>query len=505
MPRLKDGLYALYLRKSRADIEREKFGELETLAIHERDLLALAKRDGYVIDKPYYKELVSGEHIADRLEFQKLMQKVEAGVYRGILVHEVSRLGRGEAMEYGYVLFTLRRTGTLVVTLTRVYDPRNADDFRALQMEMFLSNMELGNIRWRLTNGSRARAEMGCFVKSRAAYGYDRVRINGLWTLKANDDAPTVRMIFERAAAGDPLGTIAREMNEAGMRTASGGFWSAGRLGTIISNPVYMGKIRYNYYRNELIPTDGFNYTRKQFINEEYILVDGLHEGIVSEELWHAANNRNNGSGRVKHDYELKNPLAGLLVCKKCGRAMIRFINHVKSSGNKIEHYRHAPFCDCKAQGARLDVVMSLLCEALENIACDLEARETVGEADVRAEELAAIEKQLAREERTLDKLLDLYLADAITVEEFKSRRENSEELQGALKARRANLEGEATSPQEVAFTIREALGKLKDDTVPPQAKNAALRSFIERVEYENFTRPRSRDYDIRLDIIFKA
>lgn len=505
MPRLKEGLYALYLRKSRADIEREKFGELETLAIHERDLLALARRDGYAIDKPYYKELVSGEHIADRLEFQKLMQKVEAGVYRGILVHEVSRLGRGEAMEYGYVLFTLRRTGTLVVTLTRVYDPRNADDFRALQMEMFLSNMELGNIRWRLTNGSRARAEMGCFVKSRAAYGYDRVRINGLWTLKANDDAPTVRMIFERAAAGDPLGTIAREMNEAGMRTASGGFWSAGRLGTIISNPVYMGKIRYNYYRNELIPTDGFNYTRKQFINEEYILVDGLHDGIVSEELWHAANDRNNGSGRVKHDYELKNPLAGLLVCKKCGRAMIRFINHVKSSGNKIEHYRHAPFCDCKAQGARLDVVMGLLCEALENIACDLEARETVGEADVRAEELAAIEKQLAREERTLDKLFELYLADAITVEEFKSRRENSEELQSALKARCASLEGEATSPQEVAFTIREALGKLKDDAVPPQAKNAALRSFIERIEYENFTRPRSRDYDIRLDIIFKS
>lgn len=505
MPRLKEGLYALYLRKSRADIEREKFGELETLAIHERDLLALAKRDGYAVDKPYYKELVSGEHIADRLEFQKLMQKVEAGVYRGILVHEVSRLGRGEAMEYGYVLFTLRRTGTLVVTLTRVYDPRNADDFRALQMEMFLSNMELGNIRWRLTNGSRARAEMGCFVKSRAAYGYDRVRINGLWTLKPNDDAPTVRMIFERAAAGDPLGKIAREMNEAGMRTPSGGFWSAGRLGAMISNPVYMGKIRYNYYRNELIPTDGFNYTRKQFINEDYILVDGLHEGIVSEELWHVANNRNNGSGRVKHDYELKNPLAGLLVCKKCGRAMIRFINHVKSSGNKIEHYRHAPFCDCKAQGARLDIVMGILCEALEDIACDLESRETVGEADVRAEELAAIEKQLAREERKLDKLLDLYLEEAITVEEFKSRRENSEELQAALKTRLASLEGEATSPQEVAFTIREALGKLQDDTVPPQAKNAALRSFIERIEYENLTRPRSRDYDIRLDIIFKA
>ena len=505
MPRLKDGLFALYLRKSRADIEREKFGEFETLAIHERDLLALAKRDGYAIDKPYYKELVSGEHIADRLEFQKLMQKVEAGVYRGILVHEVSRLGRGEAMEYGYVLFTLRRTGTLVITLTRVYDPRNPDDFRALQMEMFLSNMELGNIRWRLTNGSRARAEMGCFVKSRPAYGYDRVRINGLWTLKPNDDAPTVRLIFERAAASDPLGMIAREMNAAGMRTASGGFWSAGRLGSILSNPHYMGKIRYNYYRKEIIPTEGFNYTTKQTYNDDCILVDGLHEGIVSEELWHAANNRNNGSARVKHSHELKNPLAGLLVCKKCGRSLVRFINHVKSSGNKIPHYRHAPFCDCKAQGARVDIVVGVLCDALEEIACDLEARETVGKADTRAGEMAAIDKQLAHEEKTLDKLMELYFADAITVEEFKQRRMASEELLDALQQRRAVLEKGCAAPQEVAFTIRDALQKLKDDTVPVQAKNAALRAFVEKIEYENYTRPRSRDYDIRLTITLKG
>lgn len=505
MPSPKEGLYALYLRKSRADIEREKFGDLETLAIHERDLVALAKRDGYVLDKPYYKELVSGEHIADRLEFQKLMRAVEADTYRGILVHEVSRLGRGEAMEYGYVLFSLRRTGTLVVTLTRVYDPRNPDDFRALQMEMFLSNMELGNIRWRLTNGSRSRAEMGCFVKSRSAFGYDRVRIDGNWTLKANDDAPTVRLIFERAAAGDPLGKIAREMNEAGMRTPSGGFWAAGRLGTIISNPHYMGKIRYNYYHKELIPTDGFNYVMKQSYNENPIIVDGLHEGIVSEELWHAANDRNNGSAPVKKSTQLKNPLAGLIVCKKCGRAMVRSIIKTKSNGGKTPHYRHAPFCDCKAHGARVDIVVSVLCEALEEVACDLEAYEELGTHDTTEEEKATIEKQLAREERKLEKLMELYFDDAITIEEFKTRRAQSEELQASLQARHSELDADTPSPKEVAFTIRDAIRKLEDDEVSVEAKNAALRSFIERIEYENFTRPRSRNYDIRLDIIFKS
>lgn len=505
MPKPKEGLYALYLRKSRADIEKEKLGKYETLAIHERELTELAKRDGYALDKPYYKELVSGEHISDRFEFQRLLEEVKLGKYRGILVHAVARLGRGDPMEYGYVLWILKSTGTLVITPTKVYDPRNEDDLRFLQFEMFMSNMELGNIRSRLVSGSRARAKMGSFVKSRAAYGYDRVRVDGMWTLKANDNAPTVRLIFERAAAGDPLGTIAREMNDAGMRTPCGGYWSAGRLGSIISNPHYMGKIRYNYYQKEQVPTDGLNYIIKNTYNENYILVDGLHDGIVDEDLWHAANNRNNGCAPVKRSHELRNPLAGLLVCKKCGRAMVRFINYVRSSGNKIPHYRHAAFAGCKCQGARVDIVVGVLCDALAEIAADLEVCEILDDTDARADELAVIDKQLAEEENILEKLFTLYYAEAITTDEFIERRKAAENLQGALLSRKATLEEGERTPQETAFTIREAIAMLKDDTVPITDKNAALRSFVDKIEYENHTRPRSRNYDIHLDITLKG
>ena len=123
MSKLKEGLYALYLRRSRADVEQEALGQYETLAKHEEELTAFAKRNGYVLDEPYYRELVSGERISARKEFQKLMQKVSQGVYRGILVHDISRLGRGSAMEYGWVLFTLTSNQVLIITPTKVYDP----------------------------------------------------------------------------------------------------------------------------------------------------------------------------------------------------------------------------------------------------------------------------------------------------------------------------------------------------------------------------------------------
>ena len=504
-PTIKDGLYALYLRKSRADLEKEQYGELETLAKHEAELTEFAKRNGYVLDEPYYKELVSGERIGDRLEFQKLMTRVERGDYRGIVVHAIARLGRGDPMEYGYILFTLKRTHTLIVTPHKVYDPNDQDDARYLQMEMFVSNMELGNIVSRLESGCRASARMGCFIKPTPPYGYDRVKVEGKWTLEPNDDAPTVRAIFEKAASGTPLGSIAREFNDAGLRTPSGGFWGAGRLVSIIQNPHYKGMIRYGYYHHELTPAEGFTVKRKLSYRDDCILVEGLHDAIVSAELWQAANDRNNGSPRVKREGRLKNPLAGLLVCKKCGRAMIRFMNTSRSNGEKHEHYRHAPFCDCKAQGAPLAAVVSVLCDALEEIAADLELQVQVGDVDTTADEIAAVERQLAREINKLDKLVELYYADAITIDEFKDRRKKSEELQEALRAKHADLIKEKPTPQEVAFTLREAIRLLEDDDVDAEKKNVALKAIVERIEYENFTVPRSRRYDIRLDIYLKS
>lgn len=505
MKQSKDGLYAVYLRKSRADLEKERFGKFETLAIHQQELEELARREGYALETPYYKELVSGEHIAERFEFQRLMECVKAGRYRGILVHAVARLGRGDPQEYGWILSMLRITETLIVTPHKVYDPNDEDDARYLQMEMFVSNMELGNIRSRLVSGMRAAAKAGCFIRPQAPYGYDRFRRDdGKWTLVQNDDASTVKLIFERAASGTPLGTIARDLNATGMRTQCGGFWSTGRIRTILKNPHYKGMIRFSYWSDKLVPDEGFKVKRVRQKNENYIYVDGLHEGIVSDEVWEAANNRDNGSAPVLKDYTLKNPLAGLLVCKKCGRAMVRFLNKVKTSGNVYEHYRHAAFTDCKTQGARQDVVVDLLCEALEEIANDYEFK-TEEAPDTSKEELASINRQLNTASKHLDKLVELYCAELITIDEFRKRKESSEQTTAQLQERKAELEVEHPTPKQMQSHVRDAIRLLKSPDVDADIKNAALKSFIDRIEYENFTPPRSRDYDIRLKVILKS
>ena len=61
----------MYLRKSRADIQAEEQGELETLARHEKALTELALKRGYNIVKTH-PDVVSGENMAESPEMPKL-------------------------------------------------------------------------------------------------------------------------------------------------------------------------------------------------------------------------------------------------------------------------------------------------------------------------------------------------------------------------------------------------------------------------------------------------
>ena len=111
--------YAMYLRKSRADIEAEARGEGETLAKHEKALTELAKRQGLLIVKRY-REIVSGENIASRPQMQALLADVNDGKYDGVLVVEIERLARGDTIDQGVVAQAFKTSQTKIITPIKV-------------------------------------------------------------------------------------------------------------------------------------------------------------------------------------------------------------------------------------------------------------------------------------------------------------------------------------------------------------------------------------------------
>ena len=112
------GTYAIYLRKSRKDLDAEAMGEGETLSRHLDILKALAKRMELNVVK-VYAEVVSGESIDARPQMQELLRDVETGIYDGVLVVEVERLARGDTSDQGRVAKTFKFSNTLIITPSR--------------------------------------------------------------------------------------------------------------------------------------------------------------------------------------------------------------------------------------------------------------------------------------------------------------------------------------------------------------------------------------------------
>ena len=167
---------AIYLRKSRIDIDAEKSGSGNTLLRHKTALLDLAKRQHRSIGE-IYEEVRSGETIAARPEMQRLLQDVENGKWDAVLVMEVERLARGDSIDQGIVAQAFKYSGTKIVTPAKIYDPNNEFDEEYFEFGLFMSRREYKSIRRRMEAGKIAAVKEGKFLAKIAPYGYERIRI----------------------------------------------------------------------------------------------------------------------------------------------------------------------------------------------------------------------------------------------------------------------------------------------------------------------------------------
>lgn len=173
---MQNGIYAIYLRKSREDIESEKYGEGETLARHEKILTTLAEKRNLTIGK-IYREVVSGETISERKEMQKLLKDVENEMWTGILVVEVERLARGDTADQGLVLKAFKYSHTKIITPVKTYDPDNEFDEEYFEFGLFMSRREYKTINRRLQRGRQLSCQEGKYVGNIAPFGYNRVKL----------------------------------------------------------------------------------------------------------------------------------------------------------------------------------------------------------------------------------------------------------------------------------------------------------------------------------------
>jgi len=514
---------AIYLRKSRKDLEAEAHGEGETLARHKAALLENARRLGRTITE-IYAEIVTGDSIAARPEMQRLLRDVEAGKFDAVHVMEVERLARGDSLDQGLVARAFKYSGTLIVTPLKIYDPENEYDEEYFEFGLFMSRRELKTITRRQQRGRVASVKEGKWPANKAPYGYRRVKLQGQkgWTLEpVEDEAEVVRRVFRWFTDGfaAPDGTvrrlgvslIVRRLNEGGSRPAMGGDWTNAVVRDMLRNPAYAGWVRWGYRPAKKTIVDGeVRITSGRAAPDDVILAKGLHPAIITQETFDRAQEllARNPSRPGPKQVAMKNPLSGLIICGGCGRAMVR-----RPYQNGRRDSLMCTYTSCSTVSSDLSAVEAALLDALrvwyaEMSAGDFSAGEASDELTVAQGRVAGYKKELDRLRKQISRAYDLVEQGVYTPEVFLQRsRDLSASIEAAERAQaeaeqdEARLRASIEARQLQVPHLRHVLDAYSAD-LSPEEKNALLRTVLDHVEYTKTNRERwGNGSDMRLKL----
>ena len=337
---------------------------------------AYAEFNDYQIVGEYEDAGKSGKSIEGRASFCRMMEDIKSGKdgVSYVLVFKLSRFGRNAAD----VLSTLQVMQDFGVNLICVEDGIDSSKDAGKLMISVLSavaEIERENIRVQTMEGRIQKAREGRWNGGFAPYGYRLV--DGVLQIN-EDEAPAIRTIFEQYVNTDTgANGLSKYLETHGFQklarqNGTSPLFSATLIRAILKNPVYCGKIAFG--RRKLEKIHGTRNEYHQVPQENYLLVDGLHEGIVSEELWNAAqvkllaqSKRYEPVNRSKT--EQAHLLSALVKCPICGAGM--YSNKCTKRKKDGTPYKSFSYYSCKhrkmQRGQKCDFNKQIQEEVLDN------------------------------------------------------------------------------------------------------------------------------------------
>ena len=488
-----------YLRKSRQDDPNETVEEV--IAKHNQSLDEWVDEniEERIPSENVYMERVSGETIREREEIQKVLKRIESPKIKAVLVYDVPRLSRGDLQDVGRIINSFRYTNTLIITvnpIVKIYDARIESDRMLLEMKLKEGNQFLEYTRAILTGGRKRAVKNGSFLGTYAPLGYKKVTKGKCKTLEPDENAWIVKRMYEMYAyEGQGRRNICNWLESIGIPPSKGKYWNPETVSYILSNPNYIGKIRWGHTKVIKRMQDGEIVKKRVDSTEEQILVDGLHQAIISEKLFNDVQEACGKKPKIRDGKKMRNPLSGLVYCSSCGYAMV-----FRSYTTKADGKHHSLVCpnqhNCTNGSMKFDYIVDDIIELLANKIEDFEIKMQNDDGQIARDHAAMIERMKNRlaelEKKEMAQWRDKYdgkIPEAIFDELNAELLEKKSELQDALCIAENNMP-EAVDYEEKIVRFSKALEALKDEEAPVELKNSLLKACIERIDY---TRPKAK------------
>ena len=336
------------------------------------------EREGHEIYNLYEDRGISGKNITNRPGIKQLLEDATKNKFDLVVVWKLNRISR-KLLDILNIVDLLNKHNIAFRSLTENFETETPSGKLQLNIMGAIGEFERETIAENVKMGLLARAREGRW-NGGVVLGYDLVELPNEGKKRKNTrleinekEANTVRRIFELYSQGHGYKAVVNRINKEGHKTKRNGEFAVSTVKEILQNPVYIGKIRYNVRQD-------WSKKRRNNINANPILSDGIHEPIVDVETWNKVQvilkERSKKHNKV---YDCEFPLTGILKCPVCGAGMTisrstskrkdgtRRVNEYYSCGN----WKNKGTAVCNSNSIRVEVadeyVLNKIMEIINN------------------------------------------------------------------------------------------------------------------------------------------
>ncbi len=320
---------ALYCRLSKDD---DVVGDSNSI-VHQKEILAkYAKDHGFSNTQFYVDDGYSGTNF-NRPSFTRMIEDVEKGKVKTVIVKDMSRFGRDYLRVGMYMEMIFPEAGVRLIAINDGYDGINKTDYNFIPFQNIMNEWMARDTSKKIRAVFQAKGRAGKHLSTNPPFGYVKsLEDKDKWIID-EEAAKTVKRIFQMFVDGVRMPEIARQLTKEKVETPQlynlnrgrkihrlseyPEIWSVASIKGVLDQIAYAGH------------TVNFQTTKKSFKNkkqmrlpkEEWVIHRNTQEAIVDEKTFETVQQMR----KVKRAYTKfnePNMFSGLLFCADCGNRL---------------------------------------------------------------------------------------------------------------------------------------------------------------------------------------
>lgn len=426
----------IYIRVSTEEQAKDGF----SIAAQKEKLTKYAEVSDWFVFDYYIDNGISGKNIKDRPEMHRLLRDIELGNINNVLVYKLDRLTRS-LMNLMELIQFFERYNCSLNSQTERLDTSNAVGRMFVKIIGTFAEFERENLAERVSFGYEEKTRQGNYTNTNGVFGYDYV-VGEQCLLINEEEAEQVRRIYELYLRGNSFCSIANTFNLEGIESKRGGMWAAATIKSILTNPLYIGRVRYG--------------VSKKLHARSFERQGNNIPVIIEEKIWRRVQQviQRRTSNRIRRYPSQNSYFFGVTRCQQCGGKMIA--RQQKQHGSTYITY----FCSnkvlhlCDAKGFSHNKMEAAFLQYIDYFSFILpnESLMETGHNNYREKKFANYKKRLKLLIKRKEKIRDNFIQESLSVENYKLLIEQVEKKEKIIQEKIKNILDTVGDSKDISF-----------------------------------------------------